>query len=226
MEIEQAGNAARAAKAAGLSHVVWTTADDSRPYFERAGRPVPWVMGGYTSPHRDAKSSADGFFIQHGVPTTFVQLPFFHESLLLGMGPVRDKHGELILTMPIADREITVIGSGDIGRTALRILQAGGDWIGDTVSIATEHVTGEGLATMLTKAVGEKVTYQPYTWDEFRGLGFPHAVVIANGLQYLAERSAEDEARDIERTHSLNPHLESYSSWIEANKETLRNLNA
>jgi uncharacterized protein YbjT (DUF2867 family) len=225
-ELDQAANAARAAKSAGLSHVVWSTLEDTRPHFERTGDAVPRVMGGYTAPHFDAKASADASFAELGVPTTFVRLPFFHETLFLGMGPVRDESGELILTLPIAGHQMVVIGSADIGRTVLRMLGAGTKWIGETVSIAAEHVTGEGLAAMLTEAIGERVTYQPYGWDEFRGLGIPHAVAIANGLQFLAERSTDLESRDIERTRRLVPDLESYASWIEKHKEALRALNA
>ncbi|MFI8004121.1 NmrA/HSCARG family protein [Streptomyces sp. NPDC086010] len=225
-EFEQAANAARAAKAAGVSHVVWSTLEDTRPHFEAAGDTVPRVEGGYTAPHFDVKAQADAIFSDLQVPTTYLRLPFFHETLFLGMGPVRNARGELVLSIPLADRRMTVIGAQDIGRTVHLIFKAGGDWIGETVSIAAEHVTGEQLAEMLSAAVGEKVAYQPHSWDEFRGLPIPHAVAVANGLQFLAERSEETELRDIELTRDLNPHLESYETWIGKNRAALRALNA
>ncbi|WP_327122073.1 NmrA/HSCARG family protein [Streptomyces sp. NBC_01341] len=225
-EFEQAANAARAAKAAGVSHVVWSTLEDTRPHFEGTGDTVPRVEGGYTAPHFDVKAQADAIFAELQVPTTYLRLPFFYETLFLGMGPVRNPRGELVLSIPIADRKMTVIGAQDIGRTVHLIFKSAGDWIGKTVSIAAEHVTGEQLAEMLSAAVGEKVTYQPYSWPEFRGLPIPHAVAVANGLQFLAERSDDTELRDIELTHNLNPQLESYETWIGKNRAALRALNA
>ncbi|MFD5572278.1 NmrA/HSCARG family protein [Streptomyces cadmiisoli] len=225
-EFEQATNAARAAKAAGVSHVVWSTLEDTRPHFERTGDAVPRVMGGYTAPHFDVKASADAVFAELQVPTTFLRLPFFYETVFLGMGPVRNERGELILSIPIADRKMTVIGAQDIGRTVHRIFKAADHWIGETVSIAAEHVTGAELAAMLSAAIGEKVTYQPFSWPEFRGLDVPHAIAVSNGLQFLAERPEDTEIRDIELTHNLNPELESYEAWIGRHGAALRALNA
>ncbi|MFI5998471.1 NmrA/HSCARG family protein [Streptomyces sp. NPDC051362] len=224
-EFEQATNAARAAKTAGVSHVVWSTLEDTRPHFEATGDKVPRVMGGYTAPHYDVKASADAVFAELEVPTTFMQLPFFFETLFLGMGPVRNPDGELILSIPIADGKMAVIGAADIGRTVHLMFKAADDWIGETVFIATEHVTGEGLAAMLSEAVGEKVTYRPYTWSEFRALNIPNAVGIANGLQFSVEKSDDAEMRHIEMSHNLNPRLESYKTWMGKHKAALRALN-
>jgi hypothetical protein len=58
MELAQAAAAARAAKDAGLRHVVWSTLEDTRPHFERLGSDVPTVMDGYKVPHFDAKGEA------------------------------------------------------------------------------------------------------------------------------------------------------------------------
>ncbi|MEV5889524.1 NmrA family NAD(P)-binding protein [Nonomuraea fuscirosea] len=41
MERDQAANAARAAKAAGLKHVVWSTLEDTRPHFTFLGSEPP-----------------------------------------------------------------------------------------------------------------------------------------------------------------------------------------
>jgi uncharacterized protein YbjT (DUF2867 family) len=55
MELAQAAAAARAAKHAGLQHVVWSTLEDTRPHFERLGSDVPTeaLLDGGQGPHRD-----------------------------------------------------------------------------------------------------------------------------------------------------------------------------
>ncbi|WP_431953707.1 NmrA/HSCARG family protein [Actinacidiphila sp. bgisy167] len=227
MELEQAANAARAARAAGVRHVVWSSLEDTRPFFERTGDRVPRPMAGYTVPHMDVKAAADAFFDEMEVPTTFLRTAWFYENLFLGMGPVRTEEGELILTIPLAHHRLAAHAAADIGRTALGLFRAGPEYIGRTVGIAGDHLTGEEMAAALSDAVGEKVAYRPYTWDEFRGFGFPHAVEFANNLQFMAENEAEfTAARDVEWTRGINPRLESFTSWAQDHKEALRALNA
>lgn len=227
MELEQAANAARAAKAAGVRHVVWSSLEDTRPFFERTGDKVPRPMAGYTVPHMDVKAAADAFFTESEVPTTFLRTAWFYENLFLGMGPSRTPEGELILTIPLAHHTLAAHAAADIGRSALSLFKAGPDYIGKTVGIAGDHLTGEEMAAVLSDTIGEKVTYRPFTWDEFRGFGFPHAVEFANNLQFMAENDAEfAAARSVEWTRSINPQLESLKSWAENHKESLRALNA
>ncbi|WP_327113610.1 NmrA/HSCARG family protein [Streptomyces sp. NBC_01341] len=227
MELEQAANAARAAKAAGVKHAVWSSVEDTRPFFERTGDKVPRPMAGYTVPHMDVKAAADAFFTDLGVPTTFLLTSWFYENLFIGMGPVRNEAGELILTIPLAHHKLAAHAATDIGRTVLGMFKSEGAYIGKTVGIAGAHVTGEEMAAVLSEAVGEKVTYQPFTWDQFRGFGFPHAVEFANNLQYMAQNDTEfTAARDIEWSRSINPQLESFRSWAEAHSDQLRALNS
>ncbi|QNE21060.1 NmrA/HSCARG family protein [Kribbella qitaiheensis] len=223
MEYEQAENAARAAKDAGVAHVVWSTLEDTRPHFGDTDR-VPSLDGGrYKVPHFDAKGEANELFTKYGVPTTNLQTTFYFDSLKQGMGPARDADGKLILTLPMADQPLSGIASEDIGRTALGIFKRGAELIGKTVSIAGDHLTGTEYAAALTEALGEQVTYQPYTWDEYRALGFPLAVEIANMFQFYAEDSARFTGdRDLNLVRELNPDLQSFTTWLNLHKDALK----
>ena len=189
MELAQAAAAARAAKDAGLQHVVWSTLEDTRPHFERLGIDVPSVMGTYKVPHFDAKAEANAFFTELGVPTTFLQSTFYFEAFTTGgQGPRRNERGELVLTMPMADNKMALIAAEDIGKTALGIFRRGGEFVGKTVSIAGEHLTGQELAAKFTSVLGEKVVYRPVTNDEMRASGQPDALELANNLPVLLGR--------------------------------------
>jgi len=152
MELAQAQAAANAAKDAGLAHVIWSTLEDTREHFGDDDR-VPTVDGGYKVPHFDAKGEANELFIRLGVPTTFLQTAFFFEGFTTGMGPARVQDGKLILTLPMADKPMSSIAVEDIGKTALGIFKRGEDFIGKTVSIAGEHLTGNEYAAALTEAL-------------------------------------------------------------------------
>ena len=221
MELAQAQAAANAAKDAGLAHVIWSTLEDTREHFGDDDR-VPTVDGRYKVPHFDAKGEANELFIRLGVPTTFLQTAFFFEGFTTGMGPARVQDGKLILTLPMADKPMSSIAVEDIGKTALGIFKRGEDFIGKTVSIAGEHLTGNGYAAALTEALGEPVEYRPYSWDEFREFPTPFAVELANMFQFYAEdadRFTGD--RDLDLVRELNPNLQSFKTWLAQHKHEI-----
>nr|WP_090339971.1 NmrA/HSCARG family protein [Mycolicibacterium malmesburyense]CRL68732.1 NmrA family protein [Mycolicibacterium malmesburyense] len=219
-ELHQAETAARAAKSAGVAHVVWSTLEDTRDHFGDDDR-VPTVEGRYKVPHFDAKAEADNFFAEHGVPTTFLRTAGFYEGFLSDLQPVRDPSGRLVLTLPMADRPMAAIAVEDIGRTALGIIKRGAEFIGETVSIAGDHLTGDEFAAELSALHGEPVIYRPQTWDELRGLGFPGAVEMGNMFQYYAEDSERFTAvRDLAFVRTLNPGLQSFREWVAHQRAT------
>jgi uncharacterized protein YbjT (DUF2867 family) len=221
MELAQAEAAAKAAKDAGLAHVIWSTLEDTREHFGEDDR-VPTVDGRYKVPHFDAKGEANELFIRLGVPTTFLQTTFFFEGFTTGMGPARGEDGKLILTLPMADKPMSGIAVEDIGKTALGIFKRGDDFIGKTVSIAGEHLTGNEYAAALTEALGEPVEYRPHSWDEFREFPVPFAVEMANMFQFYAEdceRFTGD--RDLDLVRELNPDLQSFKTWLTKHKHEI-----
>lgn len=222
MELEQADNAARAARDAQVRHVVWSTLEDTREHFGEDGRVPSLDDGRYTVPHFDAKGEADELFTKYGVPTTFLRTTFFYEAFTVGLWPQRNAEGRLELTLPMADQPLSGIAAEDIGRTTLGIFKRGDEFVGRTVGIAGDHLTGDEYAATLSKVLGEPVTYRPLTWDEFRQLGFPTAVEFANMFQFYAEDSERFTGeRDLELVRELNPGLLSFETWAEANKDKI-----
>ena len=221
MELQQAEIAAWAAKAAGVKHVIWSTLEDTRNHFGDDDR-VPNVDGLYKVPHFDAKGEADELFTKYGIPTTFLRTTFFFEGMTGGLGPVRDASGTLMLTLPMADQRLSGIAVEDIGKTALGIFKRGNDFVGKTVSIAGDHLTGDEYAAALTDALGETVVYRPQSWDDYRRLGFPGAVEMGNMFQYYAEDSDRfTRARDLALVRQLNPELQSFRDWLAVHKDEL-----
>lgn len=219
MELEQAEVAAHAARDAGVEHLIWSTLEDTRPFFGNSER-VPTLQGHYKVPHFDAKAEGDQLFRHYGVPTTLLRTTFFFEDFqMAGMGPARNTDGALILTIPMADRPLAGIAVEDIGKTALGIFKRGSEFIGTTVSIAGDHLTGAQYAAALSEALGEEVLYRPYGWDQYRCLGFPGAVEFGNMFQYYAENSTRFTGdRDLTLVRELNPQLQSFRDWLTVHK--------
>ncbi|TCC27333.1 NmrA/HSCARG family protein [Kribbella speibonae] len=222
MELEQAEIAARAARDAGVQHLVWSTLEDTRPFF--AGRDdVPSLDDGrYKVPHFDAKGEADELFTKYGVPTTFLRTTFYFDAFATAMAPTRTADGTLTITLPMGDQRLSGIAVDDIGRSALAILKRP-DLIGATISIAGDHLTGHQYAEALTEALGEKVTFYSPTLEEYREYPFPMAVEMANMFQFYAENHDEFTGnRDLTAVRDLNPALESFKKWLDLHKHDLQ----
>lgn len=218
-EIVQAGNIARAAKASGASHVIWSTLEDFREWVPLDDERIPTLMGKYKVPHFDAKGEANHLFSDAGVPTTFLNTSFYWENLIyFGMGPKPGEDGVLAITFPLGDAKLASMAAADIGRSAFGIFAAGPAFIGKTVGIAGGHLSGAEMAASLTRALGREVRYNAVSPDAYRGFGFPAADELGNMFQINAEFSDRYcAARDLDATRVLNPDLQSFDEWLEEN---------
>jgi len=222
-EKAQARNIAEAAKAAGVQHVIWSTLEDTRRWVPLDDDRMPTLLENYKVPHFDGKGEADAIFPEVGVPTTNLLTSFYWENLIhFGMGPQRTEDGSLAFNLPMGEKKLPAIAVEDIGRSAYAIFKGGGEYIGKTVGIAGEHLTGAQMASALSDALGEPVRYNAVPFDVYRGLGFPGADDLGNMFQF--KHDFEDYfcgARPIEATRSLNPRLQTFESWLAANKDRI-----
>ena len=223
MELAQAESAARAARDAGLQHLIWSTLEDTRPFFGDRDDVPGLDDGRYKVPHFDAKGEADALFTKYGVPTTNLRTTFYFDALISGMALTRDTDGVLAITMPMDDKPLSGIASVDIGRTALGVFTRP-DLIGRTISIAGDHLTGSEYAAALTEALGEQVAYRPIPWEQYRALPFPIATEVSNMFQFYAEdheRFTGD--RNLDKVRELNPSLQSFPDWLAKHKDEVKN---
>lgn len=218
-ELAQAGNMAKAAKEAGVAHVVWSTLEDTRLRVPLSDARMPTLKEKYKVPHFDAKGEANQLFSAAGVPTTLLNTSFYWDNLIsFGMGPKKRDDGKLSFVLPMADKKLPGIAAEDIGKCAYGVFAQGGALIGKSVGIAGEHLTGAQMAAALSKAIGQEVVYDYVPPEVYRTFGFPGADDLANMFQY--KRDFENEycaARSIEFSRSVNPELQSFAQWLERN---------
>ena len=218
-ELTQARSMADAAKEAGLKHVIWSTLEDTRKWVPLADNRMPTLQQKYKVPHFDGKGEADKLFAQAGVPTTYLLTSFYWDNFIhFGMGPQQGPDGALAITFPMGDKRLPGISAADIGRCAYGIFKKGPEYIGKTVGIAGEHLTGTQMAAAFSKAIGKEVRYNAVEPEVYRSFGFPGADDLGNMFQF--KRDFEEYfcgARNLNVARSLNPALQTFDSWLAQN---------
>jgi len=219
-ELAEATAMARAARAAGLKHVIWSSLEDTRKWVPLTDDRMPTLGGKYKVPHFDGKGEADSVFLTSSAPATVLLTSFYWDNFIhFGMGPKKGPDGQLAITLPMGDKKLPGIAAEDIGKCALGIFKKGNAYVGKTVGIAGEHLTGAQMAAAFTKALGKPVRYNAIEPAVYRGFGFPGADDLGNMFQF--KRDFNDDfcrIRDLTFSRSLNPELQRFDQWLAANK--------
>jgi uncharacterized protein YbjT (DUF2867 family) len=215
-EVAQARTMAAAARDAGVTHVVWSTLEDTREWVPVGSGRMPVLLGKYNVPHFDGKGEANAAFIEAGVPTTLLYTSFHWDHLVnFGMQPRRGADGTLEFVLPMDGARLPGIAAGDIGPAAFGIFARGEELIGKSVGIAGEHLTGAQMAEQLTLALGERVRHAALTPAQYAALGFPGADDLANMFQFKREfERMYCDSRSLECTRELYPATQTFAQWL------------
>jgi uncharacterized protein YbjT (DUF2867 family) len=222
-EKAQAKNIADAAKAAGVTHVIWSTLEDTRKLMSPDDTRMPMLQEKYRVPHFDAKAEANEYFA--GLPTTLLVTSFYWDNLyLFGLAPKKNEQGQYSWAFPMGSAKMAGIAAEDIGKTAYGILKAGQQYIGKTVGVLGESLTIEEMGQKLSKGIGiGPVHYHAAEADEYRGYGFPGADEMGNMFQVYRDFEKEvHAARSVETTRSLNPALQNFDTFVQKNKDKIK----
>ncbi|RKN10452.1 NmrA/HSCARG family protein [Streptomyces radicis] len=131
------------AERGGVAHLVYSSTV--------AAGPTPTGIG-----HFDTKSRVEAHVRNLDIASTVVRPATFMEILTLpGMGLDR---GRLSFLMR-PDQAMQFIAVRDIGRIVAAVFGSPDRYVGRTVEIAGDALTGEALAEQLTRAVGRPINY-------------------------------------------------------------------
>jgi uncharacterized protein YbjT (DUF2867 family) len=222
-ENNQAKAMAEASKHAGIKHVIWSTLDDTRKLIPLSDDRMPTLMGKYKVPHFDAKGESNHFFSDLGLPVTMLNTVFYWDNFIyFGLGPKKGPDGKLAITMPMGEKKLPGIAAADIGKCALGIFKAGQKYIGKTLGIAGEHLTGKQMADGFARVLGKEVVFNDIAPEVYRSFGFPGAQDMGNMFQFKRDFEKEYcKSRDVELSKTLNPSLLTFDQWLNQNKKLI-----
>jgi uncharacterized protein YbjT (DUF2867 family) len=221
-EIAQAKNLADATRASRVSHIVWSTLEDTRERVPLNDPRMPTLLGRFKVPHFDTKGESDKHF--DASRTTWLRTSFYWDNLIsFGMAPKPDENGQLGFVLPMGDKKLPGIAAEDIGKCALGVFKRGASAIGKYIGIAGEHLTGAEMAHALSQALERPVVHRDPPPSLYRSLGFPGAEDLGNMFQYKAEFEAEYcGARSVAESRRLNPELMTFAAWLSKYKSRIR----
>jgi uncharacterized protein YbjT (DUF2867 family) len=222
-EMAEAAAMASAAKKANLTHVIWSTLEDTRKWSPLSDPSIPTLHGKYKVPHFDAKGQSNHFFTDLGVPTTLLLTSFYWDNFIsFGMGPQKGPDGKLAISLPMADKPLPGIAAEDIGKCAFGIFKRGSEFIGKTVGIVGESLTGAQMAGAFSELLGQPVSYNAIPPEVYRSLGFPGSDDLGNMFQFKCDfNDYFCGARNAAFSKSLNPELQDFRTWLKNNKNAI-----
>jgi uncharacterized protein YbjT (DUF2867 family) len=222
-EMAEAQIMAKAAKEAGIKHIIWSTLEDVTNWVPLNDDSMPTLREKYKVPHFDGKGKSDRYFIDEAVPVTFMLASYYWENLIyFGMGPKRGTDGKLSITFPMGDKKMAGIAAEDIGRCAYGIFQKGESLIGKRIGIAGDQLSCAEMARAMSKALGEEVNYNEITAEQYRAFGFPGADDLGNMFQFYRDFDQVcNNTRDVKFSRELNPGLLTFEEWITINAKRL-----
>jgi uncharacterized protein YbjT (DUF2867 family) len=176
-EVEQATAAVRAAKDAGVKHVVWSTLPD-----------VEAISGGKLHvPHFTGKAKVDRMVKEGGFANhTFVIAPFYYQNLIGVLAPQKQADGSVGWALPL-DPTVRGIHMGDI--TELGDIVAGAfahpdqAGHGEYLPLVGDFMSFNEIIDTLNRQ-GHNFSYTPVPKEVFAGL-FPGAAEIAEMFDYF-----------------------------------------
>jgi uncharacterized protein YbjT (DUF2867 family) len=221
-ELERAANLARAAKAAGVQHAIWSTWEDVRDWFPLDDERMPTLQGRYKVPFFDSRAEGNRYFAESRVPTTYLLTTYQWEAFFTRGAPRRGPDGTLSIAVPLGDKRLPGIAAEDIGRCALGIFKRGEAFVGQQVGLSAEQLTGPQMAAAISAAIGEPVQYVPIPLEIFRSLPVPGIELGANMFQFIADANKDYCAhRDPAVARSLYPGLQTFGEWLAENSSRI-----
>ena len=145
--------AADAAKAADVSHLVYSSVADAD---KDTG-----------IPHFDSKRKVEEHIEGLGIPYTIVAPVYFMENLLAPWNLPQLKEGRLPMALP-ASRPLQQVALSDIAAFTVVVLENREEFGGRRVDIASDELSGGEVADALTRVTGREVHYVELPIEQVR----------------------------------------------------------
>lgn len=152
-EVQHGKNLADAAKRANVRHFVYSSVAGAS---ELTG-----------IPHFDSKHAVEMYLRRRDMPFTILGPAYFMENLLRPPTHEQLAKGTLALGLP-PTRGLQMVAVEDLAGFALYVLSDPERFIGERIDVASDEVTGQQAAALLSMVSGHRIQYEQVPLDQLR----------------------------------------------------------
>lgn len=199
-EVKQGTDMVDAAKAAGVSHFVFTS--------------VASADRSTGIPHFETKYKIEQYLVRSEIPHTIIGPTAFMENFIQPFALPNLRQGKLSRALP-ASRPMQLVAVEDIGSFAAFVIQHPKDFLGKRIDIAGDERTGEETASVLSKAAGKPIRYESFPPESLRTQNADMAIM----MEWQAKNSYKADIRKLRRDYpEVGWHtLEGWAAGIDWN---------
>ncbi|MEV0415336.1 NmrA/HSCARG family protein [Streptomyces sp. NPDC050448] len=191
-EVRQGRAVAEAAIRAGVAHFVYSSVGGA----DRPGQVQHFASKGEVERHIEAL----------GLPTTILRPTFFITNFE-HLGPQR-QDGELVLTLALAPQtRLQMITPSDIGAIAADAFAAPAEYMGRTIEIAADELTGPQMADVFARVAGRPVRFNSQPVEQVR----THSEELAAMFDWF---NTVGFRADLTTLRDRHPDLTTLDKWV------------
>lgn len=153
VEVRHGRHLADAAQRAGVAHFVYSSVAGAS---ERTG-----------IPHFDSKHEVEGYVRSLGLPYTILGPTYFMENFHAPGSLEALREGALSMALP-PHRGLQMVALEDLAAFTVLALELREDFLGKRFDVASDEVTGEQAAALLTFVTGRRVHYEQIPLERVR----------------------------------------------------------
>jgi uncharacterized protein YbjT (DUF2867 family) len=191
-EIEQGMRVADAAKEAGVQHFVYSSVGSAD---RNSG-----------IPHFESKWKIEQHIHDIGLTATIFRPVYFMENFLMPETRSAILNGTLAMGLE-PDKKLQLIAVNDIGGFVARAFDSPEEYLGKSIDLAGDELTGPEMAKLFSEMIDRPVIYTDLSIDQIRAFGPEWAIMVEwfNKVGYNA---------DIHILRKINPGLKTFRTWI------------
>ncbi|MFE7840164.1 NmrA/HSCARG family protein [Streptomyces sp. NPDC057474] len=196
-EVRQGRAVARAARAAGLAHVVYSSVGGAERH---SG-----------VPHFESKRHIERYLAELGVPTTVLRPSFFMDNFA-AHGP-QDVDGTLVVRLALKpDTRVQFIAVDDIGFFAAEAFDRPDEYLGRAVELAGDELTATEVAQAFAACTGRPARFEELALDAVAANPhIPNAPEIALMFEWFQDHGYR---ADIAALRAEHPGLRSFATFL------------
>ncbi|MEU3838510.1 NmrA/HSCARG family protein [Streptomyces sp. NPDC028635] len=196
-EVRQGRAVARAAKAAGVAHVVYSSVGGAERH---SG-----------VPHFESKRHIERYLEQLEVPATVLRPAFFMDNFA-AHGP-RNVDGTLVVQLALKPHtRVQFVAVDDIGFFAAQAFDRPGEYLGRAVELAGDELTAEEVAAAFAARTGLPARFEELSLDEVAANPYiPNAPEISLMFEWFQEHGYR---ADIPSLRAEHPGLMTFATYL------------